>query len=117
MKFKESELTRFDSLDEVEKEVFSKDQIKDIHRRASRRSRIRRTMSESISKTVAAYMAKEKIGFNELTRRLDMSPATASKILRGDANLTLETIAIIAQVIGAEPSLSFENSRKKNSEN
>jgi hypothetical protein len=52
----------------------------DIQRRAVRRSQIRRALSETIFKSVAEYMARENIGFNELTRRLQMSSATTSKI-------------------------------------
>jgi len=108
MKFTQEELSRFENLDDVEKEVFSEEEIVAIHRRAERRAKIRRTMSESISKTVATYMARENIGFNELTRRLDMSSATISKILRGDANLTLDTLAVISEVLHLNPTIEFK---------
>lgn len=108
MKFSQNELARFQSLDEVEREVFSEEERNDIHRRAVRRSQIRRALSETISKSVVQYMAREKIGFNELTRRLHMSSATTSKILRGDANLTLDTLAAVAVVLGLTPDLSLK---------
>ena len=107
MKFTQEELARFQSLDDVEKEVFSPEECDDIHRRATRRAEIRRALSETISKSVAEYMAREHIGFNELTRRLHMSSATTAKILRGDANLTLDTLAAVAVVLGLTPSLSL----------
>ena len=107
MKYTQEELARFQSLDDFEREVFSQDERAAIHRRAIRRSQIRRALSETISKSVADYMAREKIGFNELTRRLHMSSATTSKILRGDANLTLDTLAAVAVVLGLTPDLSL----------
>ena len=108
MKFTQEELARFQNLDEVEKEIFSESERKDIHRRAIQRAEIRQTMSETISKSVTAYMARENIGFNELTRRLHMSSATTSKILRGDANLTLDTLAAVAVVLGLTPTISLQ---------
>ena len=93
----------------METDVFSPDERDDIHRSALRRAEIRRSLSETISKAVAEYMAREHIGFNELTRRLHMSSATTSKILRGDANLTLDTLAAVAVVLGLTPNLSLNN--------
>ena len=107
LKFSEEELKQFPDLDEMEKELFTEKQIKRIHKRAIERSQVRRALSDSISKAVIAYMSHEKIGFNELTRRLHMSPATTSKILRGDANLTLDTISILSETIGKVPCISF----------
>jgi hypothetical protein len=107
MNFTEEELNQFLDLDEVEKEIFTEEQIKDIHQRAEQRSSRRRKMSETISLAVVEYMAKEHIGFNELTRRLQMSPSTCSKILRGDSNLTLDTLASVSEVMGKNPVISF----------
>lgn len=107
MKFTDDELNQFSDLDEVEKELFTEEQIKRIHKKAEERSKVRRALSDAISKAVITYMSHEKIGFNELTRRLHMSPATTSKILRGDANLTLETISILSETIGKVPRISF----------
>jgi plasmid maintenance system antidote protein VapI len=56
-------------------------------------------------------MARENIVFNELTRRMHMSSATTSKILRGDANLTLDTLAAVAVVLGLTPDLSLRTER------
>ncbi|MBX9704381.1 MAG: hypothetical protein K2X39_09540 [Silvanigrellaceae bacterium] len=107
MKFTEEELAQFPTLDEVEKEIFTPEEIKRIHNRAKKRSAIRKKMSESISAAVALFMAKEGIGFNELTKRLQISPTTTTKIIRGDANLTLETIALVAETINMSPNISF----------
>jgi transcriptional regulator with XRE-family HTH domain len=109
MRFSQDELKRFQTLDEVEKELFSPEERADIHRRAQRRAEIRRSLSEAISKSVAEYMAREHIGFNELTRRLHMSSATTAKILRGDANITLDTLAAMAVILGITPKISLNS--------
>jgi len=108
MKFTKEELSKFATLDEVEKDIFTPEEIEDIHKKAELRSKARQKMSETLSAAVVQYMSQQGIGFNELTRRLEMSSATTSKILRGDANLTIETIASVAQVIGKTPVMKFE---------
>lgn len=83
----------------------------DIQSRDVRRSQIRCALSETILKSVAEYIARGNIGFNELTRRLHMSLATTSKIRRGDANLTLDTLAAVAVVLGLTRDLSRRTER------
>ena len=107
MKFTEEELNKFPDLDEIEKELFTEEQIKRIHKNAAKRSTQRKKMSETISVAVVEYMAKEHIGFNELTRRLQMSPSTCSKIIRGDSNITLDTLATVSEMMGKTPIISF----------
>jgi len=53
-------------------------------------------------------MAKEHIGFNEFTRRLGTSSRQTSRLIKGEANLTLATLAEISSVIGKHPKLTFE---------
>lgn len=108
MKVDAKEIARYQTLEEFENEVFSEKEREDIRNRAEKRAKIRNQMSESISKSVTAYMAREKIGFNELTRRLEMSSATSARILRGDANITLDTLAAVSVLMGLTPQISLE---------
>ena len=108
MKFNAKKLTKQASLDEVEKEIFTAKEIKEIHKAAALRSKVRRNLADQLSKAIAVYMAHEDIGFNEFQRRLGVSSATASKLLKGDGNVTLETIALVSVLIGVTPELSFE---------
>lgn len=62
-------------------------------------------LQDDISGAIAEYMAKEKIGFNELVRRLDVSPAQVSKIQKGEANLTIASLAHIFALLGKQPHL------------
>lgn len=55
MKYTEEELNQFPDLDEVEKELFTKDQIKRIHKKAEARSLRRKKMSEAISVAIVEY--------------------------------------------------------------
>lgn len=50
------------------------------------------------------FLALERSGITraELARRLGTSPAYVTKILRGNANFTLETLARVAQALGGE---------------
>ena len=108
MKYTKDDLKNFPSLDEVESEIFSPEEITSLHAQAREREYVRQMLSEQISAAIAAYMAKEKIGFNELTRRLGMSTATTSKLIKGDSNMTIETIASVAQIMGARPAITFK---------
>jgi DNA-binding Xre family transcriptional regulator len=65
-------------------------------------------LQEDISRAVARYMAQEEIGFNELVRRLGVSTAQAVKIQRGEANLTLASLAHIAALFKLRPHVVFE---------
>ena len=51
----------------------------------------------------------DKSGMNkaELAKRLDVSPAYISKVLRGDANVTIETMVKLIRAVGASK-LSFQ---------
>ena len=53
-------------------------------------------------------MAKEKIGFNELVKRLGVSPSKVSKIQKGEANLTIASIAHISALLKRKARLVFE---------
>ncbi len=71
------------------------------------RTRLMQTLAAQVSKALTQYMIREGIGFNELERRLQMSSATVAKLLRGQSNITLDTIAALALVLEQEPKLLF----------
>ena len=66
-------------------------------------------LQNDISLAFTEYMAEEKIGFNEIVRRLQISPTQATKIKKGQANLTLATLAHIAALFRKKPHIIFEN--------
>ncbi len=108
MKFDPEKIKHFQTLDELEKEIFTPEEIEELHKKAERRSKIRRNLSDRISKAVIQYMAENGMGFNQFKKKLNMSSATLSRILKGDTNLTLDTIAEISQVTGLEVDIQFK---------
>lgn len=88
----------------LEKRI-NKNEIDEIEKQAQLEVEFLSALQNDISKAVAGYMADEGIGFNELVRRLQISPAQASKIQSGKANLTLATIAHIFALLKMRPHL------------
>lgn len=82
-----------------------KSEIAEIEKVAKLEMEFLKSLQEDVSKAVANYMAEERIGFNELVRRLDISPTQASNIQSGRANLTLATIAHIFALLKMKPHL------------
>ena len=66
------------------------------------------SLQEDVTRLIAQYMAREKIGFNEVVRRLGISPSQFSKIQRGSGNITLATLAHIAQTAGMKLRIECE---------
>ncbi|MGE0009633.1 MAG: hypothetical protein AB7F19_03755 [Candidatus Babeliales bacterium] len=86
----------------------NKKEIAQITRQAKREVAILRFIQNLISDALTDYMEKNNIGFNELVRRLDSSPTHVAKIQRGEANLTLSSLAHLFALIGKEPQELFK---------
>lgn len=67
------------------------------------------SLQDDISNAVAEYMTQEKIGFNELVRRLGASPAQVSKIQKGEANLTIASLAHIFALLKKQPHIVMQS--------
>ena len=61
----------------------------------------------SVTEEIFVAMEKHGIQRSELARRLGTSPAYVTKILRGKANFTLESLARIAFALGGEFQFCF----------
>ena len=81
----------------------NQEDIADIELAAEMEYKASQALREDISKAVIDYMAQNNIGFNDLVRKLGKSPAQLSKIIRGEANLTITSIAQIFSIIGKMP--------------
>lgn len=81
----------------------SKKEIVTIKAQAKMEKDVLISLQEDIKKALSHYMKKEEIGFNELQRRLDISPTQLTKIQNGKANLTLATIAHIFALLKCHP--------------
>ncbi len=88
-----------------------KDEITKIKQQAQLEVRILKSIQNIIAKTMADYMEENEIGFNELVRRLGTSPSHVTKIQRGEANLTIASLARLFALMGKEPKDVFKNKK------
>lgn len=103
-KTKKFELKSYRALME---ERLTKEEIKMIEEQAASEFKALKSLQDDIAKKVANIMKQKGIGFNDLVERLDASPAHISKIQKGQANLTLASIARLFAALGEEPHLVF----------
>lgn len=97
------------SFDDYLKTRLTDEEIAEIKRKAQLEVAILRSIQKVLSDTMADYMKKNKIGFNEVVRRLATSPSQAAKIQRGQANLTLASFAHFLALMGKEPKDVFRS--------
>ncbi len=99
------------SFQEYLEKRLSKNEIAEIEERAEREIRFLSLLQESISSAMEDYMSKHNIGFNELVRRLDSTPVQVAKIRRGEANLTLSSLAHLLATLEKEPQEIFKSKK------
>ena len=90
------------------KKRLTDEEIIEIERKAQLEVDILKSIQKVLADTMAQYMKKNKIGFNEVVRRLSTSPSQAAKIQRGEANLTLASFAHFLALMGKEPKDIFK---------
>ena len=61
----------------------------------------------SFALTVERVMKQKEVKKKDLAERLGQSPANVSKVLRGDANLTIETMTKLALALDVEVSIQL----------
>jgi len=86
-----------------------KKEIKEIEQQVDTEFQAFKSLQENVSEEISDYMKKEKIGFNELVRRLGISPTQVTKIQKCEANITLATLAHISALLKKHPQLIFKN--------
>jgi arsenate reductase-like glutaredoxin family protein len=94
--------------DYLEKRL-NKEEIREIRQQVDNEFEALKGLQENVSWALTDYMEKEKIGFNEMVRRLSISPTQLSKIQKCEANLTLATLAHISALLKKRPHLIFKN--------
>lgn len=85
----------------------TKSEIAEIEHQATLEATALKALQSDITNAMNDYMEEENIGFNELVRRMDVSPAHIAKIKKGTANLTLASIARLFALLGQTPRLVF----------
>ena len=98
--------------DYLEKRL-SKSEVSEIEKLAKLEKEFLLSLQHDVSNAVTQYMDSQEIGFNELVRRLNISPSQVSKIQNGTANLTLATIAHIFALLKMKPHLVINAGVKK----
>ena len=78
----------------------SKQKIKQIERDAKMEYETMLALKEDIASAINNYMKSIKLGFNDVVERLGKSPSQVSRIIKGEGNLTLSTIAPIYAFMG-----------------
>jgi transcriptional regulator with XRE-family HTH domain len=84
----------------------NKKEITEIKEQAKLEKQALQNLQSDISNAIAEYMSQEKIGFNELVKRLGASPTQVSKIQKGEANLTIASLAHIFALIKKQPHIT-----------
>lgn len=69
------------------------------------------SMRRSVAQALEDYMQAHNLGLDEIGKYLGMSAAHVTKIRRGEANLTLASLAHIFALIGKPPHDVFGNKK------
>jgi hypothetical protein len=83
--------------------LFGKERCDEFKKQAESEVKILRAMQNFITTSLEDYMQEHQVGFNELVRRLDVSPTYFSKMRKGQANLTITSFARLMANLGKEP--------------
>jgi len=84
-------------------ELLGKQEAALLKEEAQLEAKILQGMQNIIQSSVENYMIEQKVGFNELSRRLNASPTYVSKMRKGQANLTIATFARFMASLGKDP--------------
>jgi transcriptional regulator with XRE-family HTH domain len=106
--YSKARLDKFDDFEEIRRNRLTSKEMKLQDAEVALEVAALQSMQECISTELARYMAEEGIGINELTRRLNTSSRQTSRIMKGEANITLATLAEVAGVIGVKARIVFE---------
>ena len=109
MAISKKRLAEFEDYEDIRRELFTPEEIQKNEAEAALEIAALRSMQESLSRAIAAYMSENDLGFVEFTKRLGTSTRQTSRILKGEANVTLATLAEVAVHIGKVPKIVFED--------
>lgn len=96
------------SFKEYLKKRLNPEEIAEIEHQAKMEFESLKSLQTDVSSAVSNFMKEKKMGFNELGRKLDISPSQISKIQKGEANLTLSSLAHLAALFNKRPHIIFE---------
>lgn len=88
------------SFDQYLKKRLDKKEIQALEKAAKLEYEALKMLQRDVSKAITQYMAERGMGFNEFVRKCGKSPAQVSKIIKGEANITLATVAQLYALMG-----------------
>ncbi|OGT34109.1 MAG: hypothetical protein A3C44_04725 [Gammaproteobacteria bacterium RIFCSPHIGHO2_02_FULL_39_13] len=86
----------------------NKSEIKEIEKAACIEFEILSIIQHDVANDVVKYMSEKKMGFNDLVNKLGKSPTQVSSIIKGEANLTMATIAQVYAMMGKKVHIKKE---------
>src|SRR5258708_3084152 len=95
------------SFNDYLKQRLAPEEIAKIKNQAKIEFEALKLLQHDVAAAVNIYMEEENVGFNEMVRRLGVSPTQAKKITKGEANLTFSSLAHIAGLLGKRAHLVF----------
>ena len=99
MKTKHSQTKNFE---EYAEKRLGKEKFEALSQQADQEVKILLAIQKFISSSVEEYMVENNVGFNELVRKLHVSPTYVSKMRKGQANLTLSSFARLMATLGKD---------------
>lgn len=90
------------------KERLNESEIRALKKQSKLEVQYIQLLQNTIAEEVKLYMEKQDMGFNNMVKKLDISTAKLAKILKGEANLTIASIAHICALLGKKPCFRFE---------
>ncbi len=87
---------------------FTKEELAEIDREVELELAALRALQQNVKDLFEDYMKKNNLGFNELVRKLNSTPKQISRIQKGQANLTLASLAMLSAKLGQKPVISFK---------
>lgn len=93
--------------DYLEKRL-NKSELSMIEEQAKLECQALKSLQKELASALFDYMTTENIGFNEVVRRLRISPTQVQKIQNCSANVTLATLAHFAALLRKRPHIIFK---------
>lgn len=91
--------------DYVEKRL-GKSEVREIEAAAKLEAEGLKAMQQDVAVALTKYMQTRHLGFNDVVRKLGKSPSQVAKIIKGEANLTLMTVAQIFSLMQRKPHIA-----------
>jgi transcriptional regulator with XRE-family HTH domain len=89
------------------KKRLDENEIQELENQAQIEYESLKLLQHDIAAALAQHMEEHSLGFNEVVKRLGISPNQMSKITKGEANLTFSSLAHLAGLLGKRAHLVF----------